>query len=134
MADITVAITLNSPLDLTSEKSFPLLEMTNAEILEHSEVLPFWEGGSVFTPSLFPTVDRNGIISGTVKVQGVLKERARVSLYFRKTGALIQSTLTDKNGVYFFQCGLNRNVADYYAVAISDDPFNGQVFDKLTPV
>jgi hypothetical protein len=32
-----------------------------------------------------------------------------------------------------FKCGLNRNVSDYYAVAMTDQPFNAQIFDKLTP-
>jgi len=47
---------------------------------------------------------------------------------------LIQSTFTDANGVFEFACGLNRNVADYYAVAITEQPFNAQVFDKLQPI
>jgi len=62
------------------------------------ETLPFWDSYLGGTGILFPTIDRNGTISGTVKVQGVLQNKARVSLYFRKTGALIQSTFTDANG------------------------------------
>jgi hypothetical protein len=95
----------------------------------HIEFLPFWEGDA----SKYFKVDRNGIISGTVKVLGVLQVKSRVNLYYRKSGQLIQSTFTNADGVFSFECGLNRNVADYYAVAITEHPFNAQVFDKLTP-
>jgi hypothetical protein len=134
MANITIAIVSDSLIDLASTKSFPPLGMKKDALMLHAEPLPTWEGGSVMDFRLFPTVDRNGKISGTVKVQGVLQNKARVSLYFRKTGALIQSTFTDANGVFSFACGLNRDVADYYAVAITDQPYNAQVFDKLQPI
>jgi hypothetical protein len=134
MANITIAIVSDSLIDLASTKYFPSLGMKKSELVTHAEPVPTWEGGSVMDFRLFPTVDRNGTISGTVKVQGVLQNKARVSLYFRKTGALIQSTFTDANGVFSFACGLNRNVADYYAVAITDQPYNAQVFDKLQPI
>ena len=134
MADITTAITNSGWIDLVSAKSFPALGMKKGELITHAEPLPAWEGGSVMDFRLFPTVDRNGTISGTVKVQGVLQNKARVSLYFRKTGALIQSTFTNAAGEFSFQCGLNRNVSDYYAVAITEQPFNAQVFDKLQPI
>lgn len=134
MVNITVAITVDESLDLTSAKSFPALGMKKTELVTHAEPLPVWEGGSVMDYRLFPTVDRSGTISGTVKVQGVLQNKVRVNLYFRKTGQLIQSTFTDANGMFLFACGLNRNVADYYAVAITDQPFNAQVFDKLQPI
>jgi hypothetical protein len=97
---------------------------------KHTEYLSWWSPGDILQKI---STDRNGIISGTVKVQGVLQNKARVSLYFRKTGTLIQSTFTDTNGAFSFFGGLNRNVSDYYAVAITDQPFNAQVFDKLTP-
>lgn len=97
------------------------------------EIPPLWEGGASYNGINFPSVDRGGVISGTVKVLGVLQNKAQVSLYFRKTGQLIQTTFTDASGVFSFECGLNRNVSDYYAVAITDQPYNAQVFDKLTP-
>ena len=134
MADITPANIVNdSFVDLASTKSFPALAMKNDVFIEHLEQLPTWDGGSAMDYRLFPTIDRTGVISGTVKVLGVLQNKARVSLYYRKTGQLIQSTFTDSNGVFSFACGLNRNVSDYYAVAITDQPYNAQVFDKLTP-
>ena len=133
MANITPTIVIDLLSDLTSEKSFSSLGMKNDILSDHAELIPTWEGGVVFNGIYFPTVDRSGIISGTVKVQGVLQNKARVSLYFRKTGALIQSTFTDANGVFSFACGLNRSVSDYYAVAITESPFTAQVFDKLTP-
>lgn len=133
MANITIAIVSDLPTDLTSAKSFQTIGMKKEAINSHVEPLPVWEGGSVMDYRIFPTVDRSGIISGTVKVQGVLQNKATVNLYFRKTGQLIQSTFTDMHGAFSFSCGLNRNVADYYAVAITEQPFNAQVFDKLTP-
>lgn len=135
MANITVDIVIDSPVDLTSTKSFPPIGMKKDELISHAEPMPVWLGAS--TPaetSLFLTVDRAGVISGTVKIQGVLQNKVRVLLYYRKSGALIQSTVTDANGVFLFACGLNRNVSDYYAVAITDQPFNAQVFDKLQPI
>ena len=133
MANITANIVIDDLIDLTSAKSFPALGMTQDETLTHTENLPVWEGGTVMDYRLFPTVDRNGVIAGTVKVQGVVQAKARVFLHFRKTGALIQTTFTDELGAFSFACGLNRNVSDYYAVAITEQPFNAQVFDKLTP-
>lgn len=134
MANITVDIVVDSSNELISTKSFPALGMKKDDLISHAEPLPMWEGGGVFNTLNFTAVDRNGTISGTVKVQGVLQNKSRVNLYYRKSGALIQSTFTDANGVFEFRCGLNRNVADYYAVAITEQPFNAQVFDKLQPI
>lgn len=120
--------------DMTSTQFFMPLTWKNEAFIEIKEQMPVWEGGSVFNLFSIPTVDRAGRIFGTVKVQGVLQNKARVSLYFRKTGALIQSTFTDSNGNFEFKCGLNRNVSDYYAVAITEQPYNAQIFDKLTPI
>lgn len=120
--------------DMKTAQFFIPLTFKNEAFIEIQEQMPVWEGGGVFNTLSIPTVDRAGRIFGTVKVQGILQNKARVSLYFRKTGALIQSTFTNLNGEFEFKCGLNRNVSDYYAVAITDDPFNAQVFDKLTPI
>jgi hypothetical protein len=120
--------------DMKTVQFFIPLTFKNEAFIEIQEQMPVWEGGGVFNTLSIPTVDRAGRIFGTVKVQGVLQNKARVSLYFRKSGALIQSTFTDENGVFSFQCGLNRNVSDYYAVAITQQPFNAQIFDKLTPI
>jgi hypothetical protein len=129
MATITTAIVITNPIEFSSIKDFTFPSMKKKNDLEYSQYFDVWDANSIFS-----AIDRNGTISGTVKVQGVLQNKARVSLYFRKTGALIQSTFTDKNGVFEFACGLNRNVADYYAVAITEQPFNAQVFDKLQPI
>ena len=134
MANITIAIVSDALIDLASTKSFSPLGMKKDALMSHAEPLPTWEGGSVMDFRLFPTVDRTGVIGGTVKVQGVLQNKARVNLYYRKSGQLIQSTFTNEIGVFEFRCGLNRNAADYYAVAITDQPFNAQVFDKLQPI
>ena len=134
MADISVAITYDVLTDLSSAKTFPTLDMKQNETTTHTERMPFWlSNGTATENAVFLTEDRRGIIAGTVKILGVLQNKARVNLYYRKSGQLIQSTFTDTNGVFSFACGLNRNVADYYAVAITDQPYNAQVFDKLTP-
>lgn len=101
----------------------------NDDIVVRREFMPWW----LARPDLNLTEDRIGIITGTVKVLGVLQVKSRVNLYYRKSGQLIQSTFTDADGVFLFKCGLNRNVSDYYAVAMTDQPFNAQIFDKLTP-
>lgn len=116
-------MTINPFIDFTKIK---MPKRIGVEIIEP---MPWWLGRN----DLNLTEDRRGIITGTVKVLGVLQIKSRVNLYYRKSGQLIQSTFTDANGVFLFKCGLNRNVADYYAVAITEQPFNAQIFDKLTP-
>jgi len=135
MADITTDIIIeNSRVQFILLSAFdPIVKVNVADNLEMTTPLPVWEGGSVMDGVNFPTIDREGTISGTVKVQGVLQNKARVNLYYRKSGQLIQSTFTDESGAFEFACGLNRNVADYYAVAITDEPYNAQIFDKITP-
>ena len=108
---------------------FGLPIQKNDDIVVCREFMPWW----LARPDLNLTEDRIGIVTGTVKVLGVLQVKSRVNLYYRKSGQLIQSTFTDADGVFLFKCGLNRNVSDYYAVAITDQPFNAQIFDKLTP-
>ena len=131
MAEYSSVITLeNAAHQVIEIANYPTsTTIKNAPISDVLIGVNFWIG----TDAGSLAVDRSGVISGTVKVLGVLQNKSRVSLYYRKTGALIQSTTTDKNGEFSFQCGLNRNVSDYYAVAITDQPFNAQIFDKLTP-
>ena len=135
MANITVDMVLETGIEqLVLIAGFnPVVGVAIEKGIEITTPIPIWEGGSVNDYINFPTIDRNGVISGTVKVLGVLQNKAQVSLYFRKTGRLIQTTFTDASGVFSFDCGLNRNVSDYYAVAITEQPYNAQVFDKLTP-
>ena len=116
-------MTINPFIDFTK------IKMPKRGAVEIIEPMPWWLGRL----DLNLTEDRRGVITGTVKVLGVLQIKSRVNLYYRKSGQLIQSTFTDANGVFLFKCGLNRNVADYYAVAITEQPFNAQIFDKLTP-
>jgi hypothetical protein len=120
--------------DMTFAKKYTPWSVKKDVMFQLLERMPFWEGGGVFTTLKVPSVDRAGRIFGTVKVQGALQNKARVSLYFRKTGALIQSTFTNESGEFLFECGLNRDTSDYYAVAITEQPFNAQIFDKLTPI
>ena len=130
MAEITIDIVFDNPIGVSMPAS-TIFDFVGVEIdnYEKSTPVPFWDAGTIANSD----VDRGGVISGTVKVLGVLQNKARVLLYFRKTGQLIQATFTDASGVFSFDCGLNRNVSDYYAVAITEQPYNAQVFDKLTP-
>lgn len=134
MADITVNVVVDDLNDFSTTKSFPSFSVVIDDVIDHTEPMPAWLGASTAAEiANFLTVDRAGVISGTVKIQGVLQGKSQVNLYFRKSGQLIQSTFTDADGVFLFKCGLNRNVADYYAVAITEQPFNAQIFDKLQP-
>lgn len=135
MASITVDIFVDDLDDFSSTKNFTIHNVVIDDIDEHLEYMPTWLSmGTSADNAIFLTENRDGIISGTVKVQGILQFKARVLLYYRKSGELIQSTFTDSDGKFSFACGLNRNVADYYAVAITEQPFNAQVFDKLQPI
>lgn len=113
----------------------PYTQLSSA--LDHSHPmltpLPVWEGGSIFSSTNFPTVDRGGVISGLVRALGVIQPHSRVYLYYRKTGALIKTAITDDAGHFVFDCGLNRTTSEYFVVAVTDLPYNAQVFDKLTP-
>lgn len=77
--------------------------------------------------------DLGGTISGVVTEYLVPLQYARVYLYWRKTGYLINSCLSAEDGSYSFS-GLNRTVAGYMVVAITDRDHNAIVYDKLTPV
>lgn len=135
MADITVDIVVDDLDELSSAQTFTNHIVVIDDLDEHLEFMPSWlSTGLAVENAAFLTENRDGVISGTVKVQGVLQNKSRVNLYYRKTGQLIESTFTDANGAFEFACGLNRNVADYYAVAITEQPFNAQVFDKLQPI
>lgn len=129
MANITVDIVINDLNDFASSKTATNHSVVVDDLNDYAEYIPAWTGDT----STYLTIDRAGTISGTVKVQGVLQVKSRVNLYYRKTGQLIQSTFTNADGVFLFKCGLNRSVSDYYAVAMTDQPFNAQIFDKLTP-
>lgn len=100
------------------------------EISDHIEYDSWWTSSALKNP----LVDRSGTISGTVKVLGVPQKNAKVYLFFRRTGVLIQTASTNANGEFSFQCGLNRNVSDYYVVALTEQPYNAQIFDKVQPV
>jgi hypothetical protein len=140
MSEITIDIVNDEIRDFKNPVAGAFVQFGNPiqkldDAIIHREFMPWWLGtDTALDKSVFLTVDRIGVISGTVKVQGVLQVKSRVNLYYRKSGQLIQSTFTDANGAFSFQCGLNRTVADYYAVAITEQPFNAQIFDKLQPI
>lgn len=99
------------------------------EISDHIEYDSWWDASAIKNPS----IDRDGVISGTVKIAGVLQTNTKVHLFFRKTGVIIKTAYTDSNGAFLFKCGLNRNVSDYFVIAMTEQPYNAQIFDKVTP-
>lgn len=99
-----------------------------------SEPIPNWLGGSEFTGTNFPTIDRNGVIHGTVSIDGVLQEHARVYLYYRPTGALVRSAWTNAAGEFRFAAGMSRGSPDYFVVATTDLNYNAIAYDKLSAV
>lgn len=77
-------------------------------------------------------VDSTGEIHGTVKVEGVLWQEARVSLYYIKTGVIISSCFTDELGQYHFY-GLEVGKPLYFVVAHHPD-FGMAQADYIKPV
>ena len=78
------------------------------------------------------TIPSDGVMSGTVKENGVAIPYAWVALYYRKNGQLIARTKATEAGVFSFQY-LEPGVNEYYAVAIHG-PFNALIFDAIEAV
>jgi hypothetical protein len=95
--------------------------------------ISFWIPNYV-TPIDIVNVDVSAALSGNVKVGGVNQANSKVFIYHRRTGNKIASLVTDASGNFSFT-GLNGDdVANYFAVAITDDAgdYNALIFDKLT--
>ena len=100
----------------------PFRDLTN----DYAITFPGWEQNAM-------SVDTTGTFSGTVFVNLTPRAFAKVSLYDRDSGVKINGARTDINGNYTFT-GLNKSSANYYAVAIVEEPFNAVIWDKITPV
>ena len=81
-------------------------------------------------------VPNSGIIGGTVQDNAVPVPGALVRLYWRRTGALIDSMYCDAAGMFKFANLNPRELEGYFAVAF--DPvgginYNALISDRLTP-
>jgi hypothetical protein len=92
---------------------------------------PLWR--LVGTFAQMDAIDMSGTLSGTVKEAGILQADALVSVYYRRNGNFIARVRTDINGAWSVS-GLDKSVADYYAVAQTENSYNAIIYDKLTPV
>ena len=75
----------------------------------------------------------SGTLSGIVEENGILQANALVSVYYRRNGNLVARVRTDINGAWSV-ANLDASVADYYAVAQTENSYNAIIYDKLTPV
>ncbi len=74
-----------------------------------------------------------GMISGIVKVEGVLWSNKLVRLYRKVNGLLVGETATDING-YFVFYHIQFDVQTKYFVIASHEGFNAVVMDDIIPV
>jgi len=82
-------------------------------------------------PLLF--TDVTGVLTGTVRQNRVLLVGAKVSLYYRPNGFLIDSKLSKADGTFRFE-GLLPGVSDYFMIAFDPDGGfiqNSQLFDRV---
>lgn len=100
-------------------------------VLAIDRQLPYWRPYGL-NAKLF-AIDMSGILSGTVKEQGVLQANAIVSVYYRPNGNLVKRVRTDAGGNWSVPL-LDKSVADYYAIAQTESAFNAVIYDKLQPV
>ena len=102
-----------------------------------TKILPTWITSLAITP--WSAIDVEGTISGNVSLNGISQPREIVFLYYRPTGRLMFSTLTDSLGNFTFKT-LDRSSKDYYAVSYLKGPFtdpekyNALIYDLLQPV
>lgn len=94
---------------------------------------------SVLPAMCAPVIDTQGTFTGHVYINGVAQRFARVCLYYRKTGALVSTAITDAAGVFTFN-NLDRNALtdnSYFAVALDPNGlgtvYNSAIFDRLIP-
>lgn len=74
----------------------------------------------------------SGVISGTVKENGVAEPYAWVALYYRRSGQLIARQQASATGTFSFT-GLEPGLNEYYVVALNDG-FNALVYDIVAAV
>lgn len=107
------------------------ISVQNVNIMTITRNYPFWRNN--YNAAELDSIDTTGTLSGTVKEMGVLKTSAIVSLYYRLNGNLVARVKTDLNGAWSIP-NLDKSVADYYAVAQTENSYNAIIYDKLTPV
>lgn len=83
-------------------------------------------------PSFDPFIDTTGVISGVVKVEGVLTEGVLVRLTFKESGILIRQCYTDDKGRFLFD-DLEFD-KDFYTVTAHFEGYNAVVKDSVKPV
>lgn len=88
-------------------------------------VFPLWAADAM-------NADVSGVITGVVQVQGVPTANIRVTLHHRRSGLMIAGALTDKAGAYSF-ANLDKTSADYFVIALTEQPYNAMIYDKITP-
>jgi hypothetical protein len=80
--------------------------------------------------------DITGSLSGVVNYSGSPVSGAKVFLYWRATGGLIDFKVTPANGTFSFSTLDKLATEDYMIVtyAVTPSGFNAEVFDLLTAV
>lgn len=71
-----------------------------------------------------------GVISGVVRVEGVLWPNALVRLYYNIDGMPISYTYTDENGAFYFN--YLEVGKSYYSVIAYKDGFNALIYNEIT--
>lgn len=98
------------------------------QTLSYARPLPIWAADYRGLLNIPVT----GVISGTVKENGVALPNAQVALYYRVNGQLVARQRASATGTFSFS-NLEPGVNDYYVVAL-DDTFNALVFDAVAAV
>lgn len=96
-----------------------------------SRILPYW-GNYWDTLENLGAAPTNGVISGHVSVDGVAQVGVPVYIYYRSTGKLIQTVITNSNGDYSCNILDTTELSKYFAVCITSSNYNAIIFDKLT--
>jgi hypothetical protein len=93
--------------------------------LSYERPLPMTAGSTLNTSMA-------GVISGTVKQNGVALPNALVALYYRRNGQLIARQQASVAGTFSFS-NLEVGLSDYYVVAL-DAGFNALIYDTIQAV
>lgn len=105
----------------------PTLNTVNNSPYGLLKYIPLW----AYTSSN-PFPDTTGVISGTVKVEGILWDDIEVCLYYKVNGFLVGRTRTNELGEFSFNY-LESGKPLYYVVAFKDT-FNAVIMDSIPPV
>lgn len=100
----------------------------------HGRSFPTWLTYTTFAD--IKDVDVNGNLTGTVSYNSIPVANTKVSLFYRPTGGLIGSTLSDSVGHFDFKYryGLDKNTNNYYIIAYSNNlAYGSAIVDRFTP-